>query len=936
MLKKLVVLAMAFAGIFAASAQQPQLTPLPLNPEVKHGTLPNGLNYYILHNEYPKERANFYIAQKVGSTLETPEQLGLAHFLEHMAFNGTKNYPGKNMLNYLQSKGIRFGQDINAYTAFDETVYNINNVPTTDQALMDSVLLVLHDWSGSLLLEDAEIEAERGVIQGEWRSRNDANTRMFTAILPQIFEEYQYGQMPIGTMDVVMNFPPDVLRDYYHKWYHTDQQGIIVAGDFDVDAMEKKVIELFSTIPAPEVPTPRTYPAVSDNEKPIYATFEDPEFQNPIIRVAFKYDKTPFELRNTVEAYLQDQVMLNLVATMINTRLSEYAEKPECKYSYAGVGFGDFYVAKTKGAFNIIIVAKDDVVAAFNEAMAIVARACKTGFTDGELSRARDTMIAGYEKAYNERATTNTDARAKEIIRHFIDNEPAPGIEQELELVKQVLPMLPVQAMNATVQQLLTPQNQVIVLCQPQKEGMTLPQEQVMVDALNNAINAQYEAYVDEVITEPLIAKLPKPGKVKSESSDADYGTTEFTLSNGAKVVLKSTDFKADEILFTAVAKGGKISFPASQADNVKVASMAYEAAKIGPFNSSMLRKYLAGKNVSLGFEFGNYTSYLEGMSNTKDLKTLMELVYASFTNLGKDPETYQAMSSQLSSMLANVSSDPQFIFKEQVSKTIYGNNPMLDELTASTINNANYDEMIALIQNALSNAADFTFIFTGNLDAATLRPLMEQYIATLPSKKKAGEVKDITSLNMVDGVVENNFETPMQTLAVNVFNTYHDSMPFSIDNDVKMTLAADVLDDIYTSTLREEIGGTYGASVWGYVNPNNNNWIIGYTYQTNHKQAQEMEDRAIKEMNDLLRDGAKPELFNKAREAMMKQYEIRIRTNSYWKNALISRMRGINTHVGYKEAIENVTVDSLNAFMKTLNTKANHVEVVQSGVEAK
>ncbi|MDE6218265.1 MAG: insulinase family protein, partial [Muribaculaceae bacterium] len=352
-MRKFLSLAMLLLAVFSLSAQQPQ--PLPLSQGVKSGVLPNGLHYYIMHNAEPKQRANFYIAQKVGSTLETQDQLGLAHFLEHMAFNGTTHYPGKSMLNYLQTKGIRFGADINAYTDFDETVYNINNVPTNDIQLMDSVLLVLHDWSGSILLEESEIDAERGVIREEWRSRNNAQIRMYTDLLPKIYQEYQYQQMPIGSMDVVMNFKPEVLRAYYKKWYRPDQQGIVIVGDFDAAEMEKKVIDLFSTIPMPENAAERTYPVVSSNDKPIFATFKDPELQYSLIMVHFKSDKTPFEVRNTDQGYLFDHVLPTMISKMINNRLAEYAQKPECPYMQAGVYFSNFMIAKTKDAFTIQI-----------------------------------------------------------------------------------------------------------------------------------------------------------------------------------------------------------------------------------------------------------------------------------------------------------------------------------------------------------------------------------------------------------------------------------------------------------------------------------------------------------------------------------------------------------------------------------------------------
>lgn len=507
---------MAITAVFCLNAQQPQqpqMHELPLNPKVKSGVLPNGLHYYVLHNEEPKERANFYIAQKVGSTLETQEQLGLAHFLEHMAFNGTTNYPGKNMLNYLQNKGIRFGADINAYTGFDETVYNINNVPSTDKALMDSVLLCLRDWSCGILLEESEIDAERGVIQEEWRQRNDAQFRMMETILPKLFQEYQYQQMPIGKMEVVRNFPPKVIRDYYHKWYRPDQQGIVVVGDFDADEMEKKVIEMFSTIPMPENAAPRTYPAVSDNEKPIYAYFEDPELKNIMVTIAFKSDKMPFEMRNTQEYYVQNNLILNVFSKMINNRLADEARKADCPFGYAGVYFGKYMVASTKDAFDITIIPKTDVEAAVRSAMSIVAQACKTGFLPSELTRAKDELLATYEKAYNERDKTNSNLMAKSIIRHFIDNEPEPGIELEYQLAQGVLNGVPVDMYNMIGAQLLTDNNQVMVVSRPAVAGQKPLDENVMTGILSETIKAQYEPYVDEVITDPLIPQLPAPGK---------------------------------------------------------------------------------------------------------------------------------------------------------------------------------------------------------------------------------------------------------------------------------------------------------------------------------------------------------------------------------------------------------------------------------------
>lgn len=913
-----------------------QLTPLALKPGVKTGVLPNGLTYYILHNEQPKERANFYIAQKVGSALETQEQLGLAHFLEHMAFNGITHYPGKDMLNYLQSKGIRFGADINAYTSFDETVYNINNVITTDKPLMDSVLLVIRDWCDGILLEEAEIDAERGVINEEWRQRNDAQTRMFTAVLPQIFSEYQYQQMPIGKMDVVMNFKPETLRAYYKKWYRPDQQGIVIVGDFDADAMEAQVKELFSTVKMPENAAPREYVTISDNEKPIYAHFDDPELPSTNIFTFFKSDKMPREMRNTVQGYMGESLMQTVLVKMIQDRLDEFSTSPECPYAAAQVMMGEFLVAATKDAFTVVVVPKDDPITAYKSAMGIVARACKTGFTPTELERANADLLNNYEKAYNEREKTYNDTYGRELIQHFIDNNATPGIEVELELAKQLLPMLSVDIYNQVAQQLLTPQNQVIMVSQPAVPNGKLLQEAEMVEALQATLNDKYEAYVDEVITEPLIEKLPAPGTVKAVKENSQMGAKEFTLSNGVKVILKTTDFKADEVKMQAYRKGGKQAYSKDQADNLKVINVAVELSKLGNFDVNKIKKYLVGKTVSLGYAVNTYTDMLEGSSSVKDLGTLMELIYAYATELNPDPVTYQAQIDQIKPILANQETLPDMVFNKRMQSAVYGGNPQMGPLDVHALENAKYDEMLAMAKKSFSNAADFTFVFVGNVDEATLRPLLEQYIATLPSKGVPSEYKPVTEIRPVEGKVIDKFDYAMQSPSTTVYNSYSGTnLQWNVKNNIMINLMGDVLDMIFIETLREDEGGTYGASVGAHYNFYTNVWQLMYYYKTAEDKLDRLEARADKELENLLKNGAKADHFNKVKEAAIKQYEINSKTNSYWTECLIDAARGANTYAGYIEALQGLTLDEFNKFLKTVYDGKNLIEVIMVGKEA-
>ena len=931
MVKKIFSLAFLLMCVLTMSAQ----TPLPLNPQVRHGVLPNGLSYYLLKNTEPEGRANFYIAQKVGSTLENQDQLGLAHFLEHMAFNGSKNFPGKNMLNYLQSKGIRFGADINAYTSFDETVYNINSIPTSDEALMDSVLLALHDWSCALSLEGDEIEAERGVIHEEWRSRNDANTRMFNAVLPQLFDEYQYAQMPIGTMEVVLNFPHEALRSYYEKWYRPDQQGIVIVGDFDVDVMEKKVIDLFSKIEMPENAAERTYPPVSDNVEPKYITFEDPELQRTLIQLSFKKEKLPFEFRNSVEGYIQSYVVESILSAMINNRLSEMSQKADCPFVYAGVSFDNYWVAKTKYSFNVTIIPKDDVKSAFEVAMSEIVRACKTGFNDSELQRVKDQMLSSYEKMYNEREKTDSDDRAQEIIRHFIDNEPTPGIEAEYQMMQQMLPMIPVQIFNDFAKQILTKENQVLLVSQPQVEGKTLPAKEEMLSILDNAMNAEYEAYVDEVITDPLIEKMPKKGKIKKEYK-GKFGTTVMELSNGAKVIVKPTDYAADQIAFNAFSIGGQFNALENKEANpseLKLISAAVEASKFGTFDNIKLRKYLAGKNVGISFQMGKAIDNIYGQSTVKDLETMLQLNYLYFTDIRPDAETYNATIEQYRAMLKNAEKNPNTIFMDNVYKTWYDNNPIYTQLKYADLDAANYETMLNVAKKHLDNAADYTFTFVGNVDIDALRPLVEQYIATLPANKKKHD-KLVYTGSQAKGQIVNDFKQEMETPSVQVFNVYSDNnIAYSIENEVKLSLLSDVLDIVYTNTLREEEGGTYSPATQAMINPFNNEWTVLYMFVTGDDSKEKLCKRAHEEFLKLLAEGTNEENFNKVKDAALNQYQINSKNNSYWQEAIYQNEMGQDVATNHEAAIKNLTLEEFNAFIKNLYNGNNRMQVIMNGI---
>ncbi len=641
-------------------------------------------------------------------------------------------------------------------------------------------------------------------------------------------------------------------------------------------------------------------------------------------------------MRNTVQGFMAGGLMKNILVEMIQNRLDEYAIDPACRYAAANISMGNFIVAATKDALAITVVPKDDVITAYTAAMGVVARACKTGFTQSELERANAELLNSYEKAFNEKDKTYNSTYGRELISHFTDNEPTPGIAAKLELAKQILPMLPVEQYNMIAAQLLTAENQVIVVNQPLNDKTTAATEAEMVNALESAINAQYEAYVDEVITEPLIAQLPKAGSIKSTKNNALMGTTEFVLSNGVKVILKTTDFKADEIRVTAFRKGGKQAYSKDQAANVLMMNDAVELSKLGNFDVNTLKKYMAGKTVSLGYAVNNYTDVLEGSSSVKDFKTLAEVIYAYFTELNPDEATYKSQIEKIIPIFEARAELPEMIFNRKLTNTIYGNNPLMGVVDAEVLKKADYNTMLSMAKASLANAADYTFIFVGNVDEATLRPILEQYIATLPSKGKASDYKVVTSLDPVQGIVTEKYDQPMQSPVTQVYSLYTGhNLKWNIKNNIMIDLMSDVLNMVYVETIREDEGGTYGAHVGGSFNFANDLWQYFYFYQTAEDKLDRVEGRAKKELDDLLKNGAKADHFNKVKEAAIKQYEINSKTNGYWTGAIMSTERGANTYEGYIETLQSLTLDEFNKFLKSFDNGKNHIEVIMVGKEA-
>ncbi len=924
--KKAILFMTALCG-FTAAAQMDQ--PLPLDPAVRTGQLPNGMTYYIRHNETPKGQADFYIAQKVGSILEEDNQRGLAHFLEHMCFNGTENFPGNNLITWLESVGVKFGQNLNAYTSIDETVYNISNVPTAREAVVDSCLLILHDWADGLLLDPKEIDKERGVIHEEWRSRNVGQQRILEQVLPKLYPGSKYGyRLPIGTMEVVDNFPPQALRDYYEAWYRPDNQGIIVVGDIDPDVIENKIKEVFSPIKMPENPKTRVYESVPDTPGTIYAIGADPEQQYSVFEIYFKSEVMPRNMRNTMIYMVQDYVT-DMIAAMLNARYNEMASNPDCEFAGASASYGNYLVASTEDALSIGGVAKgDDVMPAFKSVYRELLRAVRGGFTMSEYDRARSEYLSRLEKAYNNREHTETENYSREIVRTFVDNVPMPGIETEYQLMNAVAGQIPVDAVNQALKELVTDDNRAVLMMLPEKTGVLIPTEEQLAAAMGEVNGENIEAFVDEVKAEPLIPQLPAPGKIVKEEALPQWGATKLTLSNGATVVVKVTDFKADEITFDAQALGGTSVFPDTYAASLIAFPMMVEQSGLGDYTYKDMQKYLQGKQVVVQPQFDAYVRDVAGTTTPKDLPTAMELLYMTFTNFNITPDEFLASQKQYEGILKNQETNPQFIFQRDLNKTLY-DNPRRQAITSQVIADAKLDQTLEIARTMTANAADYTFFFVGSIDMATFRPLVEQYIASLPAdaKKVTKAPKYLESLCIKPGEKEITFTTEMQQPQTYVAVLDYGEMTYTQKDRAAALVAGQILTNRLLNKVREEMGAVY--SIWASGNMQR----VAYKDNTVIQSVFPMKPEKRAEVLKVIADEFKGMESNITADELAKVVEFSVKNvnealtqNDAWLGAMAGEaLNGVDTFHGAEEMYKAMTVADIQNFMKKLNAQGNY-----------
>lgn len=910
------------------------MKPIPLDSALRYGILENGLTYYIRHNDVVPNRADFYIAQNVGAILEEDNQNGLAHFLEHMAFNGTKNFPDKQIINYLESIGVQFGSNINAYTSLDETVYNMKSVPTNRSGIVDTALLVLHDWSGFISLKNEEIDKERGVIREEWRTRMNANRRLWKASLPILYPNSQYAKRDvIGDTAIINNFAYDTLRAYYKRWYRPDLQAIVVVGDINVDSVETLIKSMWQDIPRRQHPDERiTYP-VQPNDEPLVAILTDEEAKSSRIQIEYRHEPMPDRIKASVTGYVVS-VVQSLIINMISDRLDEIAAKSESPFAAGYTGYSED--VRPIDVFMLMVVPKEGYEKdAFSAMLKEAERINRYGFSKQEVDRAKLNLLSSYEKAYNERSKTKNDSYVQEYIRNYLDFEPVPGIEWEYDCVKGLSDMINVDMVNELAKKFVTERNIAVLMTGSQKEEVKFPTVEETKEMIKNSAKMEVAPYEEKSLDTNLVDGKIKSNKVKKtvQNSVLD-GVTEWTLGNGIQVILKPTKLKDDEILVCGYSYGGLSKVEDADLPSAAICTNIARQNGMGKFGRIDLLKVLAGKYVSLKPSVGTYDESFDGGATVKDFETLLQMIYLTFVDPRKDDDSFNALMDQYRAILANEEKDPMRAFQDSIRTTVYNHHPRNFSMNKKRLEEVSQEVALNVFDKRFENPADFKVFIVGNINLVSMKPLIEKYLGGIPVCKKCKtEERQDRGIRTQKGKVENKFIRDMQIHKASNYVLFSGSAKYSMKNSLILRMVADILDIRYFESMREMEGGTYG------VNTQSSFSLfpveeakLQMTFDTDPKMEEKLMSLIHEEIGRLILDGPQEEDFNKVKKNLHNKYIDNQKENGWVLNTLLFYYRdGVNRYSEYLPALDSITKDDVRSMLKSIVDQGNEIKVIMS-----
>ena len=918
-------LAVTFVTIIAFGQTQ-----LPVDENVRIGKLENGMTYYIRHNDKPAQRAEFYLATNVGAFQEADDQDGLAHFLEHMCFNGTKNFPDKKLLEYLQGIGAEFGRNINASTGFEQTQYMLNNIPIVREGIIDSCLLVLHDYAHYVTCDPKEIDAERGVILEERRSRRDANWRFFERSLPYYFGDTHMARRTlIGGEEQLKTFKPESLVNFYRKWYNPDMQAVVVIGDVDVDQIEQKIKDTFGSIPAPATPTVKPIVKIPEHSEPMVAVLTDPEASSSRVELLWRGDALPKEMASTDAAFVLD-IVKEIISIVFNERMEAVTASANSPFINGGLGIGS--ICEGCEAVQAQVVFKDgDYNTALKAFYTEIEKMRRYGVTESELERAKLKLISDAEKAVEAASTRENAEFVWPILGHFFQNNYLLSPEVELQLTQMVCAQLPAMLFSQLLTEVITDENFVVIYAAPEREGLSHPSEADLLAIINEVKGNEIAAPVEEGANEPLLdAEAVKAGSIKKENSFA-YGSTMWTLSNGVKVVFMPTTLKNDEVQIEVVMDGGRTLIDTNELPSFEDNTWALfqQNRGISGFSGVQLKKMLTGKNVRCNVDISERTHGINAVTTPKDLETAMQLIYLNVTAPRFDNEEYQNGINQIKAMLPNLEKQPMMKFQKHANDVLYGSHERRQVINAEMLEKANIADVESVSRRLFGDVAGATVYIVGNVDAETLKPLVEKYIASLPGGKKGAKAINHKEY-IVKGEIVKDFPIEMETPKNTVLQVYSANIPYSIENEVLLEAASLYLDMIYVETMRESEGGTYGASTAAAMRREPKSMaLIQVAFETNPESVAKLSELAIAGMYSIAEEGIPAEKLDMVVKNIKKNIPQDRIENSYWMTCLQNAVDYEEDYdAAYEAAVNAITSDAVQNLIQTILKQHNFIQV--------
>jgi len=882
-------------------------TSLPVDDRVVMGELPNGLKYYIQKNAKPENRAELRLVVAAGSMQEDDDQLGLAHFVEHMAFNGSANFEKNELVDYLESVGAKFGPDLNAYTSFDETVYMLQ-IRTDEEEQMKKGLLVLEDWAGAVTFEDEEIDKERGVVESEWRTRLSPDQRMQQEFFPIMYKDSRYAKrLPIGEPEIINNASYETVKRFYKDWYRPDLMAVVAVGDFDIPQIEAEIKSRFSKLTNPATPRERKKYSVPDHPETLVSICSDKEASFTNIRMIYKHDNAPMKTPQD----FRRQMAYNLYNGMLNMRLNELVQSPDPPFTYAYAGYGgdvgdlatyySYAFTKEGGAQRGL-----EAIATENE------RVLRHGFNESELERAKLSALKNAERGVKEMDKTESNRLVNRYVYHFLKNNPILSPPQLLELYQKYIPTIPLEEINGLAKNWITDENRVIVITGPEKEEVPLPTEVEVLGIVDNISQKDIAAYVDNVSEDPLLAKELSPIAIESEEKIEVIDATEIRLANGVRVILKTTDFKNDEIIMKSYSPGGTSLYSDEDYFSASNASSIINQSGVGTFDLPQLQKKLTGKKVGVGPSIGSMYEHMNGSCSPEDLQTLFELTYLYFTAPRKDPKVLQSFLVKQKSILKNLLANPQYYFMDQASKIKFGDLPRTRIPTEEDLDKIDLDKIMEIYKDRFADASDFTFFFVGNFDIEAMKPYLATYLGNLPTTGRTENWKDL-NIDLIPGNITKSLtkgEAPKAVIDI----TYHgDYEGKTFEDRRKFYMMVDLLRIKMRESMREDKGGVYGVRVGGslskYPDPT---YSINISFNSEPEKAEELIKTAMNDIEKVRKEGAEEKDLNKVKETMIQDRTKSLKQNGWWMNILYST---------YQQDYQSFKYADLDTYQKTINS---------------